>query len=341
MLSGMPTQPTEPTSDRQEQPVNNDPQPKSKKEPVGRLANELIQLSGGYVFRIRIKTFEHGLRPYFHQIFRIQFVYIIGIQFLVYVGEYFQILSDLEIMTDSATVFGWLSSLLSSEKPVRSRGLSEILVKRRLSLIEDLMHECKIKLRVSKVRSECNKADRLTRVPKSWLVSNSCHAAVETGLKERMIRDSHEQHHFGVCRTLAILKAENPNLSVTKADVRSIVSSCDQCLSIDPAPVHYQHGTFSVQSVWERIAVDVTHVNGRPFLSVIDCGPSRFAIWKPLKAESASEVGSALHNIFCEFGPPTEVLTDNGAAFTSSGVKELCSRWHVELVYRAAKKASR
>jgi len=46
MFSGMPTQPVEPTPEGQNNPVTNDPQPKSKKEPVGRLANELIQLSG-------------------------------------------------------------------------------------------------------------------------------------------------------------------------------------------------------------------------------------------------------------------------------------------------------
>jgi DNA-binding ferritin-like protein len=46
MFSGMQTPPVENTPERQENPVPNDPQPKSKKEPVGRLANELIQLSG-------------------------------------------------------------------------------------------------------------------------------------------------------------------------------------------------------------------------------------------------------------------------------------------------------
>jgi len=205
--------------------------------------------------------------------------------------------TDLEVMTDSATVYGWLSSLLSGDRPVRIRGLSEALVKRRLSLIEDLRHECKINLSVSKVRSECNKADKLTRVPKSWLVTGSCHVAVDVEVKEKIIRDSHEQHHFGVARSFAIVKEENPDLTVTKAEVKSVVDSCNQYLSIDPAPIQYQHGNLSVKSVWERLAIDVTHVNGRLFLSVIDCGPSRFTIWKPLKTESASEIVSVLQCI--------------------------------------------
>ena len=46
MFSGTPTQPTEPTAQGNPAPISKDPQPKSKREPVGRLANELIQLSG-------------------------------------------------------------------------------------------------------------------------------------------------------------------------------------------------------------------------------------------------------------------------------------------------------
>ena len=45
MFAGTSPQPTEPTSERQVQPVSNNPTPKSKKEGTARLANELIQLS--------------------------------------------------------------------------------------------------------------------------------------------------------------------------------------------------------------------------------------------------------------------------------------------------------
>ena len=45
MYSGIPLEQPEQTVERQEDPVSNDPQPKSKREPVGRLANELINLS--------------------------------------------------------------------------------------------------------------------------------------------------------------------------------------------------------------------------------------------------------------------------------------------------------
>ena len=45
MFTASPVQPIPETSDRQPEKVSYEPQPKSKKEPVGRLANELITLS--------------------------------------------------------------------------------------------------------------------------------------------------------------------------------------------------------------------------------------------------------------------------------------------------------
>ena len=45
MFTASPVQPIPETSDRQPEKVSYEPKPQSKKEPVGRLANELIQLS--------------------------------------------------------------------------------------------------------------------------------------------------------------------------------------------------------------------------------------------------------------------------------------------------------
>ncbi|XP_076049389.1 uncharacterized protein LOC143030071 [Oratosquilla oratoria] len=77
-------------------------------------------------------------------------------------------LREIEIRTDSATVAGWMSSVLTAEKKVRTKGAAEILVKRRLGILRELIDEFGMKIRVRKVSSEANKADALTRVKKSW-----------------------------------------------------------------------------------------------------------------------------------------------------------------------------
>lgn len=46
----------------------------------------------------------------------------------------------LTVKTDSTTVFKWINSLLTKDHRIKSHGLSEILVQRRLSIIEEF-HE--------------------------------------------------------------------------------------------------------------------------------------------------------------------------------------------------------
>ena len=74
--------------------------------------------------------------------------------------------SDINIKTDSATVYGWLNSSLYSTHTIKTKGMNEMLVKRRLGVLRDLCSEYKLTLSVQWVCSDKNKADYLTRVPK-------------------------------------------------------------------------------------------------------------------------------------------------------------------------------
>ena len=49
------------------------------------------------------------------------------------------------------------------------KGASEMIVKWRLGILQELMDLCSLKLCVDFVPSEKNKADVLTRVKKAWL----------------------------------------------------------------------------------------------------------------------------------------------------------------------------
>ena len=50
--------------------------------------------------------------------------------------------------------------------------------------------------------------------------------------------------------------------------------------------------------------MDITYVEQRPYLSVIDFGPSRFVIWRRLVNETADAVVRLLEKIFLERGTP-------------------------------------
>ena len=123
---------------------------------------------------------------------------------------------------------------------------------------------------------------------------------------------------------------------VPESVVSEVVSACETCRSIDPAPVKWKAGDLSVESVWERVAMDMTHYRGETYLTLIDCGPSRFTIWRPLRLQTSAAVVAQLESVFWERGAPSELLTDNDPAFRSRRFRALAVRWGVKVRFRCA-----
>ena len=149
-----------------------------------------------------------------------------------------------------------------------------MLIRRRLDAIIKLVKEYALLMNVSLVKSSQNKADRLTGVPQRWLdaikrntgpVLPACTASVSSfGLNQ--IKIVHRQSgHPGVRRTLYFVKQIAPGVS--KAAVKTVVRECEECQSIDPAPVHWSKGALNVKQTWHRVAMDITHCNGAHFLT--------------------------------------------------------------------------
>ena len=107
-------------------------------------------------------------------------------------------LTNIVIVTDSTTVHGWISSVVSELKRVKTRGIGEALARRRLNLVHDIITECHLEVEIRLVKSAENKADELTRVPRKWLQQDpeKCCAVVGESIKTE-----HAAHHFGVDRT--------------------------------------------------------------------------------------------------------------------------------------------
>ena len=97
---------------------------------------------------------------------------------------------------------------------------------------------------------------------------------------------------------------------MTRVDVKAVVRACPDCMSIDPAPTQWNKGELGVADNWQRLSADVTHYKQERFLTLVDCGPSRFAIWRKIPSEDASVVVAAFEQIFRERGPPAELLMD-------------------------------
>ena len=82
--------------------------------------------------------------------------------------------------------------------------------------------------------------------------------------------------------------------------------------------------------------MDVTHLGGHHYLTLIDCGHSRFAIWRPLSCQDAASIVRQLETVFCKRGAPVELLTDNAATFSGEAFSRFAERWGVRLRFRCA-----
>ena len=248
-------------------------------------------------------------------------------------------LNSVELRIDSATVGAWLTTVISGEKRVHTKGAAEMIIKRRLGNLKDIIAEFGLDIVVSLVPTEKNKADALTRVKKNWLVevemdvgkqAHLCAGASEYG----SLTELHNKHHMGIDRTLYLAKKLHPEVS--RDCVKRVVKNCVRCQSIDPASVVHKGGEVSIEYNWRRLAVDVTHYRNIAYLSMVDCGPGRFAIWRQLKREDAQCITAELENIFMERGPVDELLMDNSTAFRSQYLRDMLQCWNVDRVFRAA-----
>lgn len=246
----------------------------------------------------------------------------------------------IELKTDSAAVHHWIDDALSGRARLRTKAHGEMLIRRRVDIIKQLVSEMKLNMSVSLVRSAANHADALTRVPEEWLRNdNTAVAAAAVGEEDTMASRVASVHvragHPGIRRTLFFARRE-VSRAVTRAEAREAVKQCDACRAIDPAPVKWPHGSLGVPETWWRLAIDVTHYLGHAYLSIIDCGPSRFCLWRQLRRPDADTVADHLEQIFYERGSPVELLCDNDTVFRGRRLAALAARWSVSLRFRAA-----
>lgn len=249
-------------------------------------------------------------------------------------------LKKMVIMTDSVTVSRWIELTLSEERRIKTTGAAEILVKRRLSTLKEMIEELGLTLQVRVIGSKDNKADALTRVKKMWKdwVKTNEHNEPVCAAAGVSLKDLHNQHHFGVERSWFLAKQVDAN--ITKEQVKAVVRNCEECQSIDPSPVAHSGGELGVDKNWERLAIDVTHYRGLPYLSIVDCGPGRFAIWRQLKNEQTEQIIRELAQVFYERGPVRQVLMDNATVFRSKTFMDFLAGWKIEPFFRAAYRPS-
>ena len=79
-------------------------------------------------------------------------------------------------------------------------------------------------------------------------------------------------------KTLYFFNGQNPTIPVSMSLVREVLRGFEKCARIDANPVITEKGSLGVEDNSDHLVCDVTH-----YFTVIDCGRSRFAIWKQIK----------------------------------------------------------
>ena len=82
--------------------------------------------------------------------------------------------------------------------------------------------------------------------------------------------------------------------------------------------------------------MDITHHGVYHFLTITDCGPSQFSVWRQLAQQDSASVIRQLEEVFFERGPPRELLTDNDTAFRSKEFRTFADAWGVSLRFCCA-----
>ncbi|KRX75687.1 hypothetical protein T06_6542 [Trichinella sp. T6] len=96
-----------------------------------------------------------------------------------------------------------------------------------------------------------------------------CAATADLGVG-RMIADVHHAvGHPGIKRTLCF--ARQTDLTVSKQQVRQVISNCEPCKSLDPASEKWKRGNLEVEEAWQRVGDNVRDM----LLTLIDWRPSR------------------------------------------------------------------
>ena len=151
--------------------------------------------------------------------------------------------------------------------------------------------------------------------------------------RREFIREFHDSlfaGHLGITRTVYRLldRVYWPGL---RGDVQTYIKSCTVCIARkSPCPRKVPMGHVEVGHRWERVAMDLldmsvtTSRGNRYVLVIVDC----FTRWTeafPLPDKTAQSVADALFNqVFCRFGMPAVIHSDQGREFENKILQELC-----------------
>ena len=154
--------------------------------------------------------------------------------------------------------------------------------------------------------------------------------------KVKLIKDSHERGHFGREAVFKDLFNKGYWWPHMRDDIRDEIANCDPCTRYTVVKAGFNPGTaITATGPWDHIQIDCsvhlppTKDGYSVMLATIDVFTG-FVLLRALKTTSAHDVAQALWELFCTFGPPKILQSDNGPEFVNDVIRALVKLTGVE-----------
>ena len=156
---------------------------------------------------------------------------------------------------------------------------------------------------------------------KDGLLFKSGKCFIPLRVRKDAFNDSHSLH-TGVNSTINRIKLSSwwPSLST---DVRKWIKDCPECCQLRPSTTK-QLNPWPKNDVFERVHCDWCHIPDVGDILVIVDSASGWIECSLPQSRTSSNVIDTLSSIFCRFGVPKFLVTDNAPEFTSQELNAFC-----------------
>ena len=153
-----------------------------------------------------------------------------------------------------------------------------------------------------------------------------------------IFHDAPEAAHLGMRKTKQKIKDRCFWKNMNK-DIEKYVHACHVCQVTKPINLQPSGLLGCVNpptAIFETIHIDfmgpfpASSTNLNKYLFVVIDQLSKWVELIPMRAATSKKVAETLENqVFCRFGTPKFILSDNGSQFISKTIKQLCKQWRV------------
>lgn len=155
--------------------------------------------------------------------------------------------------------------------------------------------------------------------------------------RSELIGRAHLLGHFRLASTVdRLIKHYRVYWPTLEADTQRYISACSTCIEMRAAaaPEHPSRA-LEVPGLFHRIAMDLVFglpqtERGHLGIMVIVEYLSKFPVVFPIKSKTAAEISRLLFAYIAMFGPPREILSDQGREFVNEIVSTMCKNFGVE-----------